>query len=151
MKTITVTKKASDSDVVHLSGTEVITGAKSFTTAPTVPTGETSLNDSQAASTMWVKNVVNQRFPKWGYTLSYFGSVVASGVFTAPYNGWVLVQAHSSARLYLSIQNETTLVSHTLSNANSKGGFFPLKAGDVMEFVFPDKDGSFFFIPTYED
>lgn len=95
MKTITVTKKAQDSDVVHLAGTETITGTKAFAVAPTVPTGVTTLNNSNVASTKWVKNVIDAHTPDYASLVDISDCVMLNGVggyvYTTPASGWLQI------------------------------------------------------------
>lgn len=50
---------ADDTLIVHLSGTETITGEKTFTTSPKIPTADNNDNSTNAASTAYVDNAVS--------------------------------------------------------------------------------------------
>lgn len=50
-------------NVVHLTGSETISGIKNFSTSPTVPTPSSSDNSSKAANTAFVTNVVDLIYP----------------------------------------------------------------------------------------
>lgn len=52
----TVATKADDAAVVHLAGTETITGPKTFSTSPVLPTPLTADNSTKGATTAWVRN-----------------------------------------------------------------------------------------------
>lgn len=53
-----VANKANDSEVVHLAGAETITGAKTFSASPVVPTATAGDNSTKAASTAFVQGEI---------------------------------------------------------------------------------------------
>ena len=53
-----VANKANDSEVVHLAGAETITGAKTFSASPVVPTATAGDNSTKAASTAYVQGEI---------------------------------------------------------------------------------------------
>ena len=57
--TIGWTKLAIDSDVVHIKGQETISGEKTFTIIPKVPTASVGTNNTQIANTAFVQSVVS--------------------------------------------------------------------------------------------
>jgi hypothetical protein len=59
---------AADADVVKLAGTQTITGAKTFSTSPVVPTPATSDNSTKAASTAWVRASLGAIFTALGFS-----------------------------------------------------------------------------------
>lgn len=51
-----IATKSNDNAVVHLSGSETITGTKTYSTSPLVPTPVNSSNDTTAATTAFISN-----------------------------------------------------------------------------------------------
>lgn len=138
MKKIQVSKTALDADVVHKTGAEVVSGIKTFTSSPKVPTLLTSSNDTSAASTSWVKTLLNSAavaIPDVSSQVSVSVATVFSG-YTAPSNGIVRFVFNMTDGYSYDITING--VSVYAMWARSYGGhcgnmWFPVKKSDVIK------------------
>jgi len=81
---------AADADVVKLAGTQTITGAKTFSTSPVVPTPATSDNSTKAASTAWVRSAMSNIASAAGFV--FVGSASSGYLVLPSWLGGVIFQ-----------------------------------------------------------
>ena len=111
--------KANDSDVVHLTGTETITGSKTFSSATLGVTADASDDSTKFATTAFVQNAINLLKAElnvrinsmlgrmdftnltnitstWQRSSGKNGSV-STNPFVAPSNGYVYIKNHTAS------------------------------------------------------
>lgn len=84
----TVLEWSNDALYAKLAGTQTIAGVKTFSSSPIIPTASNSSNDTTAASTAFVKNVIptmnNQKFQAYAISAIPTSFSVAHGLSAAP-------------------------------------------------------------------
>ena len=116
--------KANDSSVVHLSGSETISGAKSFSTAPSVPTATTS---GQVANKSYVDQAV-ANIGSGNYLSTAGGSM--TGPITLPADPSAPMQATTKEYVDSSVSVKADLVAGVVPAAELGAG--PSTAGSCL-------------------
>lgn len=120
-------------NVVHRSGTESISGAKTFTGTTKAPTPAAGSNDTTVATTAWVRSSTS-KMPNYSSGVSVT-LPTSSAKYTAPNNGIYVTTIklnNKKVTLYINNVASSYVYEDDVTGANSISFTIPLSKGDVI-------------------